>query len=84
VHYYSCEVQVPITAVNHNNFTSNFEQIYAILDRVRVLRLKIRFSQKKQLKSAVVMCLKNTAFDTPLSVHKPSARSITLKSKKII
>ena len=82
--YYPYEVQVPITSVNRNNFTSKFEQIYAILDPVRVFRLKICFSQKKQLKLTVVMCLKNAAFDTPLSAYKPSARSITLKSYKII
>jgi hypothetical protein len=46
--YYSYEVQVPITAVNRNNFTPKFEKIYAFLDPVRVFRLKIRFYQKKQ------------------------------------
>jgi hypothetical protein len=46
--YYSYEVQMPITAVNRNNFTSKFQQFYAILDPVHVFRLKIRFSQKKQ------------------------------------
>jgi len=33
-------VQVPITSVNPNNFTSKFEQIYAILDHVRVFQIE--------------------------------------------
>ena len=65
-----------ISPLNLNRFML-LDYKYKYLAPVCIFRLKIRFSQKKDLESTTVTYLKNIAFNPTPCFHKPSARSIT-------